>query len=201
MWKIYGLTGGIGSGKSTFARMLEEEGAVVIDADVVARDVVKTDSIGLERVVDAFGEEVLDDKGHLDREALGEIVFNDVDARRKLNSILHPLIAEESGRRMMEAAQGDKGPVFYEAALLVENEAHAQFAGLVVVTASEHTQIRRVVARDELTETQARSRIAAQLPLEEKEEVADFVIENDGSLDHLRQRARELIEVLREEEE
>jgi dephospho-CoA kinase len=200
MWKIYGLTGGIGSGKSTFARMLEEEGAVVIDADVVARDVVNPGTPGLERVIEAFGEEILDDKGHLDREALGEIVFNDVEARRKLNSILHPLIAEESGRRMMKAAQGDKGPVFYEAALLVENDAHDQFAGLVVVTASEHTQIRRVVARDELTETQARSRIDAQFPLHKKAEVADFVVENDGSLDHLRARARELLEVLREEE-
>ncbi|HEY8429426.1 MAG TPA: dephospho-CoA kinase [Sandaracinaceae bacterium] len=189
---VVGLTGGIGSGKSTIARMFAELGVPVVDADQIAREVVEPGTDGLAAVVAAFGTEVLAADGTLDRKKLGEIVFADERKRRELEEILHPRIAQASMERFARLAQEGHPYAIYEAALLVESGRHRTMSALVVVTASEATQIARVRARDGLTEEEAKARIAAQLPLEEKVRVADYVIENDGSLEQARARTREV---------
>jgi dephospho-CoA kinase len=182
--RVYGLTGNIGSGKSTVARLLRDGGAAVIDADQIAREVVEPGTAGLAQVAARFPG-VLDAAGHLDRKALGARVFADDSERRALNGILHPLIAAEAARRV--AALSDMGVPFaiYEAALIVENGLDAALDGLIVVTAPEDEQVRRVVLRDGLAEAETRARIAAQLPAAQKAARADFVIENHGPVDAL----------------
>lgn len=189
---VVGLTGGIGSGKSTVARFFAEEGVPVVDADRIAREVVEPGTEGLREIVRAFGEGVLDPDGRLDRKALGARVFGDDAARARLEGVLHPRIAAASMERFAKLAAEGHPYAIYEAALLVEGGRHRSMAALVVVSASEATQIERVCARDELDEAAARARIASQLPLAEKVAVADFVIENDGALSDTRARTQEV---------
>ncbi len=165
--------------------MLRERGAHVIDADDLARQVVEPNTPGLEAVVSRFGNEVLAADGTLNRPKLGEIVFSDESAREALEEILHPLISQASMTAIMKAMMHAEGPVFYDAALLVEKGTHKNFAALVVVGCSPETQTRRILSRDGLTSGEAAKRIAAQLPLAEKMSVADHVILNDGTLEDL----------------
>lgn len=191
-----GLTGGIASGKSVVSRTLEQLGAGVVDADKLAREVVQKGSEGLREIVREFGPGVLDADGALDRAKLGAIVFGDEAARRKLQAITHPRIGQLSAERMAAHKAGDALYVIYDAPLLVEVGAHKGFDALIVVAASEATQLARLVERDGLSEEEGRKRIAAQLPLARKLEVADFVIENDGSLAELEQRTRAVHEAV-----
>jgi dephospho-CoA kinase len=180
MWA--GLTGGIACGKSTVARMLRDRGAIVVDADRVARDVVEPDSEGLAAVVEAFGSGVLGPDGRLDRAALGARVFADADARRRLESILHPRIAAESMRQLQAALAAAPPLVVYDAALLVEAGRADLFRPLIVVTAPRQVQIERLVTRDGLSRADAERRVAAQMPVEQKAALADHVIDNGGAL-------------------
>lgn len=189
---IVGLTGGIGSGKSTVARFFRELGVPIIDADQVAREVVEPGTEGLAEVVAAFGEDVLDGEGRLDRAVLGERVFGDDEARKQLEKILHPRIGAASMEKLMELSHQGHAYALYEAALLVENGSNRMMNALVVVAVDESTQLARVQARDELDEDAARARIASQLPLSEKVAVADYVIQNDGSLDATQRRVDEV---------
>lgn len=185
--KTFGLTGGIACGKSAAAAIFASLGVAVVDADQLSRDVVLPGSEGLRAVVAAFGEGVLTDAGALDRKRLGEIVFADAEKRRALEAIMHPRIFME-GRARIESFEGTDAPyVLYEAALLVETGGYKGFDGLVVVAAHEDVQIARVMARDGLDEAGARARLAAQLPVARKVEVADVVIWNDGDLAALRE--------------
>ena len=178
--RVFGLTGGIASGKSTVARNLRELGAAVVDADLLARQVVEPGRPAYHEIVEAFGREVLAPDGTLDRKKLGDWVFADEERRRRLNAITHPRIAaaaqEETARHLAAGAP----VVFYEAALLVENGLHHHLDGLVVVSAPEDVQRARLRARDGLDEDAARARLAAQLPLQEKLKVATHVIDNAG---------------------
>lgn len=187
-----GLTGGIASGKSTVARVLAQQTAGVVDADQIAREVVAAGSEGLREVVAAFGPEVLAPDGSLERETLGAIVFGDPQARMRLQAITHPRIGRLSAQRLAALQHSDAPYVVYEAALLVETGAHKGLDALVVVAADEGLQISRVMQRDGLSEEAARKRIAAQLPLARKIEVADFIVYNDGSLRELEERTLEL---------
>lgn len=187
-----GLTGGIASGKSTVSRVLERLGVAVVDADQIAREVVQKGSPGLSEVVNAFGSAVLANDGSLDREKLAAIVFGDGQARRTLQAITHPRIAASSARRIAELRATEAPYVVYDAPLLVEVGAHRGLDALIVVSATEGTQIARMRARDGASEHDARQRIAAQLPLARKVEVADYVIENDGTLEALEQRTRDV---------
>jgi dephospho-CoA kinase len=189
---VVGLTGGIASGKSTVAKMFVELGVPVVDADVVAREVVMPGSEGLREVVAAFGEDVLLADGSLDRPKLGQRVFGDPAARAKLNAITHPRIAALSAKKVADLAARGASYVIYEAPLLVENGLHHGMAATVVVAATEETQLARMGARDGFDPEVARSRIAAQLPLEKKLAVADHVIWNDGDLPALRARVAEV---------
>jgi dephospho-CoA kinase len=188
-----GLTGGIASGKSTVKALFEELGVPVVDADQIAREVVAPGTAGLREIVAAFGEEMLAADGTLDRKKLASVVFEDVEARARLNAITHPRIAARSAERMAEVAAKTGAPyVLYEAALLVENGIHRMLPALVLVALDEETQLARLVARDGLTAEEARARLAAQLPLAKKLEVADYVIDNGGTVDETRARVHEV---------
>lgn len=193
---LFGLTGGIASGKSTVAARFRERGVPVIDADQVARDVVAPGSDGLAAVTAAFGEAVLDPSGALDRKKLAAIAFADEAARKKLNGILHPRIGMRTAELSAELAAAGHAVACYEAALLIENRVADAFRPLVVVAAPEATQIQRAVARDAMTPAEAEARVRAQLPLAEKRKVADHVIENDGDLSRLIARADEVLDAV-----
>jgi dephospho-CoA kinase len=177
--RIYGLTGNIGSGKSTVARLLAARGVPVVDADLIAREVVMPGRPALREIEKRFPGVVAPD-GALDRKALAARVFNDASERAALNAIIHPRIAEEMGRRMSALAGAGRPFAVYEAALIVENGLHHGLDGLIVVTAPEKAQIERLRRRDGMSEEEARARIAAQLPAAEKVRQATFVIQNHG---------------------
>ncbi len=182
MKPVVGLTGGIACGKTTVAKMFGELGIPVIDADVLAREVVEPGTPGLARIVEAFGDHVLDAGGRLDRKRLADVVFEDAEARAKLNGILHPLIGA-AGAQRIAALQDTSAPyIIYEAALLVETGSYKAFSALVVVSASESVQKARLEERDRFTADETVARIASQLPLAEKTAVADYVIVNDADL-------------------
>jgi dephospho-CoA kinase len=183
---IIGLTGGIASGKSTVARILAEIGVALVDADLLAREVVAKGSDGLREVVEEFGADVLDQNGELDRGKLGQRVFGDAEARRKLNAIIHPRIGKLSVERIALARQSPSPYVVYEAPLLVETGAHRGMDALIVVAASSQLQLERSMVRDGLDEAAARARLDAQLPLSAKLDAADYVITNDADLATLR---------------
>lgn len=197
MQGVWALSGGIASGKSTVAALLQARGAVVIDADQIARDVVALGSSGLAAVADAFGPDILLPDGQLNREALGAIVFDDPAARQKLNGILHPLIFQESFHRMQAALDAAPRPIFYDAALLVENGAYHAFDGLLIVAAHRPTQLARLMARNNLTDVEANARIDSQAPIEDKVRAADFVIWNDAMVDALIPQVDDLLRSIR----
>lgn len=174
-----GLTGGIGSGKSAVADLLAEHGAVIVDADLLAREAVAPGSIGLARVVEEFGPAVLNPDGSLDRAALGELVFADPRARARLNAIVHPRVRELAALAERAAAPDDV--VVHVIPLLVETGQQGAFDLVVVVDVDPDTQLRRVIARDGLTGEQAAARIAAQATREQRLAAADLVIDNSGS--------------------
>ncbi|RYE87573.1 MAG: dephospho-CoA kinase [Myxococcales bacterium] len=185
MSTVFGLTGGIASGKTAVARRFQERGVPVVDADQVARDVVLPGTAGLAAVVAAFGPAVLRPEGDLDRKALGALVFADPARRASLNSILHPRIAAATAAHLARLDAAGEPLVCYDAALLVENGLADAFRPLVVVAAAPSLQHARLMSRDGLSEDEARSRIAAQMPLADKLRVADVVITNDTTLAEL----------------
>jgi len=184
-----GLTGGIASGKSTVARMFAERGAVIVDADAVAREVVEPGEPALDAIVAEFGPSILLPDGTLDRDALAAVVFADPDANRRLREITHPAIGARMGA-LVEAQRETDNIVVLDAPLLVE----AGWTGmpLVVVAADEDVQVERMVRDRAMTEGDARARIASQAPLAEKLDKADFVIWNNGTLDALASRVDEV---------
>jgi dephospho-CoA kinase len=178
-----GLTGGIGSGKSEVARLLAERGAVVIDSDLLAREVVEPGTPGLAAVVEAFGPAVLASDGRLDRDRLAQIVFADPAARERLNAIVHPLVRAASADRLAGVPQD--AVVVHDIPLLVEAGLTDGWDLVVVVAASPATQLDRLVRLRGMDPAAAQARIDAQLPLAGKVAVADVVIDNDGSRDEL----------------
>lgn len=194
---LFGLTGGLASGKSTVAARFRHNGLPVIDADELAREVVLPGTEGNDAVARAFGPDVRLPDGALDRPRLAAIVFNDPEKRRLLNSILHPRIgALTAARAAMLGEQGHR-LACYEAALLVENGLADAFRPLVVVAAPEATQIARAMKRDSASEEQVRARLAAQLPLAAKIAAADYVIENSGDKAETEGRADEVLKAIR----
>jgi len=177
-----GLTGGIGSGKSTVSALLAARGAVVIDADRIAREVVEPGTPGLAAVAEAFGPDVLTPDGSLDRPALAAIVFADPAAREKLDGIVHPLVRSRATE--LAAAAPEDAVVVHDVPLLVETGQAGSYDLVLVVQADPDTRIDRLVRRG-LTEEDARARIAAQASDEQRRTVADVVLENDGTPEDL----------------
>ncbi|MGV9453351.1 dephospho-CoA kinase [Streptomyces sp. NPDC003635] len=190
-----GLTGGIGAGKSEVSRLLVACGAVLIDADRIAREVVAPGTPGLAAVVDAFGADVLAADGSLDRPKLGSIVFADPDRLAVLNSIVHPLVGARS--RELEQAAAEDAVVVHDVPLLTENGLAPLYDVVVVVDASTETQLDRLVRLRGMSEEDARARMAAQVTREKRREIADIVIDNDVPLEELRRRVRDVWDELR----
>ncbi|MFG2162536.1 dephospho-CoA kinase [Streptomyces olivaceus] len=188
-----GLTGGIGAGKSEVSRLLVDCGAVLIDADRIAREVVEPGTPGLAAVVEAFGADVLTEDGRLDRPKLGSIVFADREGLAALNSIVHPLVGERS-RALEEAAEAaaEDAVVVHDVPLLTENGLAPLYDVVVVVDADPATQLDRLVRLRGMSEQDARARMAAQATREQRREIADLVVDNDVPLEELRRRVREV---------
>ncbi|MFD4702446.1 dephospho-CoA kinase [Streptomyces niveus] len=191
-----GLTGGIGAGKSEVSRLLVSYGAVLVDADKIAREVVEPGTPGLDAVVDAFGPGVLTADGRLDRPKLGALVFADDDKRATLNAIVHPLVRARSVE--LESAAGEEDIVVHDVPLLVESELTGLYDLVVVVDASPGTQLDRLVRLRGMAESEARSRMAAQATRERRTAAADLVIDNDGPLEKLEPQVRAVWEQLAE---
>ncbi|MFJ8930361.1 dephospho-CoA kinase [Streptomyces sp. NPDC102364] len=185
-----GLTGGIGAGKSEVSRLLVERGAVLIDADKIAREVVEPGTEGLAAVVEAFGTEVLAPDGNLDRPKLGSVVFADADKLATLNKIVHPLVGTRSAE--LEATAGPDSVVVHDVPLLTENGLAPLYDLVIVVDASTDTQLDRLTRLRGMSEEDARARMSAQATREKRLEIADIVIDNDVPLDRLRERADEV---------
>lgn len=189
-----GLTGGIASGKSTVSAMLAEHGAVIIDGDLLAREVVAKGTPGLDAVVDAFGEHLLTPDGHLDRPAMGALVFGDDAARKRLEGIVHPLVFE----RIIALEEGAPSGalVVHDIPLLAESGRAHTFDSVVVVDVPSDLQVERMLRDRGWTEGEALSRMAAQATREERLAIATHVIENTGTLEDLRRRVTEVYEGL-----
>jgi dephospho-CoA kinase len=189
-----GLTGGVASGKSSVAGMLRDLGAVVIDADAIAREVVEPGTSGLDEVVAAFGREVLTAEGGLDRARMGAIVFADPDKRAQLEAIVHPRVRARAAE--IEASAPAGALVVHDIPLLVETGQASSFDAVVVVDLPVELQVERAARDRGWSEGEARSRIAAQAGRDERRAVATYVVDNSGTLEDLRQRVTEVFEVL-----
>ncbi|MCW8219595.1 MULTISPECIES: dephospho-CoA kinase [Streptomyces] len=185
-----GLTGGIGAGKSEVSRLLVRCGAVLVDADRIAREVVEPGTPGLASVVETFGPGILAADGTLDRPALGAIVFADPDRLAALNALVHPLVAARSAE--LERAAGPDAIVVHDVPLLAENGLAPLYDLVVVVDAAPETQLDRLVRLRGMTERDARARMAAQATREQRLAVADLVVDNDGPLDDLEPQVRRI---------
>ncbi len=185
-----GLTGGVASGKSTVAAKLADLGAIVIDADELAREVVAPGTPGLAAVVEAFGPEVLTPEGELDRPAMGRVVFHDEEQRRRLEEIVHPLVFERYAE--LEEAAGPDDVVVHDIPLLVESGRAHEFEAILVVEAPEELQVERMTGERGWSEEDARARIAAQTSRDSRRAVATHVLENTGTPEDLRQQVAEV---------
>lgn len=190
-----GLTGGIGAGKSEVSRLFVSYGAVLVDADRIAREVVEPGTPGLAAVVEAFGQDVLTPQGALDRPKLGAVVFSDPERLATLNAIVHPLVGARS--RELEAAAGPDDVVVHDVPLLTENGLAELYDVVVVVDATPGTQLDRLVRLRGMSESDARARMAAQATREQRRAVADHVIDNDGPLGELEAQVRKVWDELR----
>ncbi len=199
MTRIVGLSGGIGSGKSTVAALLAKLGARVIDADAIVHELQAPGSPVLQELAEAFGEGILDESGALDRAALGAIAFQDPDARNRLGSIMHPRVGVEMMSRLAAARDAGVGVIVLDVPLLFEGmkagtgiSSQLGIDATIVVHVPEALQIERQIARDGCTREEALRRIRAQLPIDEKRDMADRVIDNAGSLEETERQVREL---------
>lgn len=189
-----GLTGGVASGKSTVSAMLAELGAVVIDADLLAREVVAPGTDGLAEVVDAFGPTVLGPDGALDRPALGAVVFGDEERRRVLEGIIHPRVRARAAE--IEAAAPEGAVVVHDIPLLTETGQAGSFDAVVVVDVPVETQVERMVTLRGMSPEDAQARVDAQASREERLAVATYVVENTGTLEELRARVHSVYAAL-----
>jgi len=194
--RVFALTGGIGSGKSSVANIWRDEGLAIVDADELARNVVTPGSEVLAAIVAAFGKEVLSVDGTLDRKKLGSIVFRDVEQRTKLNDLVHPAVRAAATAEFEKLAREGVKLICYAIPLLFETQQEDNFRPVVVVTATPLQQMDRVAARDGLSPGETAARLRAQMPLRDKEAAADIVIVNGGTIEQLKERAlRALAEV------
>ncbi|NNE67161.1 MAG: dephospho-CoA kinase [Pyrinomonadaceae bacterium] len=195
-----GLTGSIAVGKSYVCEILEEFGFKVLDADKVARQVVKPGTRGLNSIVEAFGSGILNEKGHLDRKSLGRIVFSDPQKRQLINSILHPLIIKKQGTWLNNLEKEGKTRVaVIDAALMIESESYKRFDEIVVVWCDDEVQLKRLMDRDSISREEALAKVKSQLSQQEKKEYASFLIDTTGGFGDTRTNtekvARALIEI------
>jgi len=192
---VVGLTGGIGSGKTEVAKILQKLGAKVIDADIVAREVVSPGTRAFQKIIEEFGGNILDENGNIDRSKLARIVFSDEKKRKVLNNITHPEVfmrlLEEIKKYASELKHGQVPVVVVDAALIVDAGASPVFDLVLVVTASFEERIKRLVEKRKMEQKEAIMRIKSQIPEKERLKNADIVIENNGTLDDLRKKVED----------
>jgi len=190
--RVIGLTGGIASGKSRVARMLEQMGAVIIDADLLAREVVAPGEPAYQAIVEAFGNGILNPDLTINRGALGRLVFADPEARRRLESITHPAIGRRAEEQLGELRLQGTPVVFYVAPLLVEAGVTSRVDEIWVVYVDEETQVRRLMARDGSSRAEAIRKIATQMPMDEKKKFGNVVIDNRGTPEETERQVRDI---------
>jgi dephospho-CoA kinase len=190
---VVGLTGGIATGKSTVSALFEVAGALIVDADRIAREVVRKDLPGWRAIVAHFGEGILMADGGIDRKLLAGIVFNDPSQRAALNRILHPLVRSEIGARCAVLARSRRGEVvIVDLPLLFEVGWQQGLDEVILVYAPAAVQLQRLLARDRLTREEARARLDSQMPIEKKKALATLIIDNSGSMEHTRLQVGEI---------
>ena len=189
---VVGLTGGMASGKSVVSKTLRDLGLSIIDADLIAREMVKPNKAGYRDIVDHFGKGILNPDQTINRRRLAKIIFSDPEERERLNSLLHPRIVKEIKRRIENFKEKGEGMVIVDAALLIAAGQLPLVDKLIVVIVSKRLQIKRLAQRDHLTEKEARERIATQMPLSEKMKLADYVVNNSGSVKKTIKRTKEV---------
>ena len=189
--KLIGLTGGVGSGKSTVAEMFRELGAAIVDADEATHSVYAPDTPGFDAIVAEFGRQYVHD-GEIDRRKLGELIFNDPFARRRLNAIVHPLVRDWMAARTVEAVDAGAEIVIQDVPLLFENDLQGLFSSTVLVYASPETQVARLMQERGISRERADSMLASQMPIDEKRVLADYVIENGGTREETRRQVDEV---------
>ena len=190
---IVGLTGGIATGKSTVAKMFSEEGAHIVDADLIAREVVEKGNPAWERIRAEFGDEILLDNHEIDRDKLGDIIFNDPGKKELLNSIVHPAVFEKIGDRIKEIEQSEpEALVILDVPLLIEARMRDGFSDVVLVYITEEMQVKRLMERDGYSEKDAYARIRSQMPIDEKKDMVDSVIDNSKDLEHTRKQVKNI---------
>jgi len=190
--KVIGLSGGIATGKSTVASMLNRLGATIIDADQLAREIVQPDQEAWQDIVAAFGTGILREDKTIDREKLRKIVFNDKNARMRLESITHPRIRALAQQKIQQLVSEGTELIIYEAPLLFENQVHLWLRPVIFVGCDLAIQKERLHKRDGLDEREIQQHLEAQMPLEDKRKLADFIIENNSDLEYLQQQVRDL---------
>jgi dephospho-CoA kinase len=194
---IVGLTGGVASGKTTVSRVLKEEGAYILDADQMARELVQPHTPAWRKLVKVFGKDILREDGSLHRKKLADKVFTNLRQRKLLNQILHPQIRKEMERRAKEIGQKDpEAVVVIDAPLLVELGDHRKMDKLIVVTSTQKQQIERLKERDGISSEEALRILSSQMPVEDKVKLADFVIRNEGSRQETKKKTREVYKQL-----
>lgn len=191
---IVGLTGGIASGKSTVSNMLKEKGITVIDADVEARLAVDIGEPAYNEIVNYFGQEVLLEDGSINRPKLGELIFNDLEKRTKLNSIVHPAVRARMDEKRIRAIENGEKIVIMDIPLLFESKLKSTVEKTLLVYVDEETQLKRLMERNNFTEEEARSRILSQMPLKDKVSLSDAVIDNNGSIEETRKQLNAILE-------
>ncbi len=194
---VVGLTGGMASGKSIVSKTLRELDLPIIDADLIAREMVKPNEAGYRDIIDHFGKGILNPDQTINRRRLAKIIFSDPEERERLNSLLHPRIVKEIKRRIENFKEKGEGMVIVDAALLIEAGQLPLVDKLIVVIVSERLQIKRLAQRDHLTKREARERIATQMPLSEKTKLADYVVNNSGPVRKTVKRVKKVYNRLR----
>lgn len=195
--KLVGLTGGIASGKSTVAKILQSLGAAIVNADDLAREVVEPGHEAWKEIVASFGTDILQSDQTLDRQKLRTLIFNQPEARKRLESIIHPRVRALAEERIRQYAAAGYPVVIYEVPLLFEGNLQEWLRPVILVACDVETQTARLQKRDHLTAAEAEKHIAAQMSLKDKRRLADYVIENSGSLEDLERQTRQILEELK----
>ncbi|GGM26738.1 dephospho-CoA kinase [Paraliobacillus quinghaiensis] len=196
MTKVIGLTGGIATGKSTVANFFREQNIPVIDADVIAKEAVEPGQYAYNQIIETFGEKVLQNNGMIDRQKLGKLIFSDDTKRKKLNNIVHPQVRSKMIAQRDYFIRAKEEMIILDIPLLFESNLADLVYRVVVVYVDPDTQLKRLVDRDNLSKEDAQNRIQAQMPIDDKKDLADRVIDNTGSIEYTKKQCKEIIKQL-----